>query len=576
MNTLRNTGILWLTFLLCTVSCTGVLEETPNGKISQNFSFYAKTDLQGSVNILYRTARDAQFGITQYIFALMGDELTTHRASNKGGIRQWDIYNVSTNNDRLQWCWEDKYKVVKAANYIINGVEKCPDVSQADIDYALGQAHLWRAWAYFYLVRPFGPLPIIKSLEFDFSVKLSSVEEVYELIEADLLAAEQLLLDDYSGDPKKINGMNRVATKAGAQAMLSSVYLTMAGWPLEYGTPYYEKAAAYALKVINNPMYSLYDEYWLIHSYKENYTNKEMILGLYTSTVHGTGDGSPSMSVRGVINDIPDSGSGAWSDTHAEIGFYTKMLAAQGRNPRFEATYAPVLNCGGSNPNWIYYNWWDDRVPPDVRTPYFAKSGYPTITITKEEWDYKKTHGSQGNGWNDQTRIIIRLAEVYLWYAEATGRAGKTDQRAIDLLNTVRNRADGKGVTAQRPDGANIYPNSMSPTELAEAAYNEHGWEIAGGHWGAIAPRAADMHRMNRIEAHFKERAAQAEYEFEDPDNPGAFIRKREHFTVATGDTWKQSKMYVPYPAVDVERNPELGIPVENKLNMTFKSQVNN
>ena len=38
----------------------------------------------------------------------------------------------------------------------------------------------------------------------------------------------------------------------------------------------------------------------------------------------------------------------------------------------------------------------------------------------------------------------------------------------------------------------------------AEAAYNEHGWEIAGYYWGNIATRAMDMFRMNRIKDHFE------------------------------------------------------------------------
>jgi hypothetical protein len=165
----------------------------------------------------------------------------------------------------------------------------------------------------------------------------------------------------------------------------------------------------------------------------------------------------------------------------------------------------------------------------------------------------------------DQIHQLVRLAEVYLFYAEAVGRAGQTNARAIELLNKVRNRADGYGPVAVRPEGQNVYPAGMSADELAEAAYKEHGWEIAGWYWGAIAPRANDMQRMDRLKDHFNKRKADPEYVFIDPDT-GEQIRVREQFGVE-GD-WHQSKMFAPYPAEEVERNPILGISTEEKLNM--------
>lgn len=542
--------------MICTVSCTDFLEEDPKGKLMSNASFSQESDLEGSVNILYRRVSRSTFGLTQFINAFMGDDLSTHPASNKASIREWDNYNISTNNDRLLWCWEDKYQVIKAANYIINGAAETPNAKQEDIDYAINQAHFWRAWAYFYLVRAFGPLPKITSLEIDFSVGLSPVSEIFDMIVSDLQKAENLPIS-YSEVPKAMNGVNVVANKGAAQAMLSYVYMTMAGWPLNKGTEYYKLAADKALEVITavengTYYYTLYDEFWKIHSKQENWQNKEVIIAVYYSTAFGGGDNSEA--ARGAINDIQDC-SGGWTDSRAEVGFFCNFP----EGPRKDATYPSVTyNKGDGNS----YPWWSENIPEANRLPYFGKSAFTTDNNSAGvfEYDFTVYFGDQASGASEQIHTLIRLAEVYCWYAEAVGRSGETNAKSIELLNKVRNRADGNGPVSD--PAINRYPLGMSADELAEAAYNEHGWEIAGWYWGAIAPRYNDMQRMDRVKDHFNTRLSNPTYTI--PGSGG--ITAKEPF--GPSGSWSQGKMYAPYPAEEIERNPMLNISTEEKLNL--------
>jgi hypothetical protein len=547
--------------MLWSVSCNDFLKEDPKGQLMTDAAFSQPSDLDGAVSVVYRQASRATFGLTQFINSQMGDDLSTHMASNKAMIREWDNYNISTNNDRLFWCWQDKFLVIKAANNVISGAESTVGATQEQIDYALGQAHFWRAWAYFYLVRAFGPLPKITSLEIDFNAKLSTVSEIFDLIVEDLEIAEKLPVG-YNTVPQAMNGVNVVANRGAAQAVLSYVYLTMAGWPLNKGTEYYSKAAAKALEVIDGAdngtyYYQLYDEYWKIHSKQENKQNKESIMSVYYSRAFGTGDDSEA--ARGAINDLLSCSQG-WTDTRAEIGFWVKFPDG----PRKDATYPPFTYNDGDKG---MYRWWSTSLPEGDRTPFFGKSAYANDNNSagSYEYDFSKGYGSQGDGWSDQCHQLVRLAEVYLFYAEAVGRSGQTNARAISLLNKVRNRADGHGPVDD--PSFNRYPAGMSATDLAEAAYNEHGWEIAGWYWGAIAPRYNDMQRMDRVKDHFATRAADPEYVFKDPDT-GEDVRVHEMFG-ATG-TWSQSKMYAPYPATEVERNPILNISTEDKLNLIY------
>ena len=186
------------------------------------------------------------------------------------------------------------------------------------------------------------------------------------------------------------------------------------------------------------------------------------------------------------------------------------------------------------------YDWWYDTDPAsrEVVVPVFMKTVEGAVRGT--EFDY--TNPAVVNASGEKTFQLLRLSQVYCWYAEATGRAGEINEQAVKVLNEVRNRADG--------EKTNRYTTDMSPDELAEAAYNEHGWEMAGYYWGGIASRARDMFRMYRYKDHFEFRKKN------EPIEVVSGVFRKEAVTV-TG-TWDDSKMYVPYPYEDVILNPNL------------------
>ena len=142
------------------------------------------------------------------------------------------------------------------------------------------------------------------------------------------------------------------------------------------------------------------------------------------------------------------------------------------------------------------------------------------------------------------------------------GRSGQGDKAlAIELLNTVRRRADGHYNDASY----NVYPSTLSYEELAEAAYNEHGWEIAGYYRGNIATRYHDQRRMNRLKDHFEYRLRNPEIEVtqqwlkENPDKADmvtgpVYVKER----LAISGAWDDSRAYVEYPSTDKTLAPNL------------------
>ena len=89
-----------------------------------------------------------------------------------------------------------------------------------------GEASFLRAYAYFTLVRLFGPVPITKMPIEDYSTLYSygrsSMDEVYNLIKEDLETAISSLPDNYSAD-----NMKGRATRIAAYTMQADVYMTL-------------------------------------------------------------------------------------------------------------------------------------------------------------------------------------------------------------------------------------------------------------------------------------------------------------------------------------------------------------
>ena len=461
---------------------------------------------------------------------LAGDDLSTHPASNKQPLREHDQYNVTDNNSWLVSMWEQRYLVIKAANFIINNADRTPDTSKEEITRAIAQAHYWRAYSYFYLVTTWGAVPVMLEEEINYNATLTPVEEVYKLILSDLKIAEAGCPVMYDSEPYARNGVNIAVSQAAVKATMAYVYMCMAGWQLNKGAEYYKLAADKAEEVINGVengtyYYRLLDEYNQVYSVQWSAANPEVLLGIYYNR-----DRTPQMTP--LADFLLDQKQAGWGDTNGEIKFWKEFP----EGPRKDATYFPKIMLADGE----LHDWWYDTDPPsrEVVAPVFMK----TVEGTERGTEFDYTNPTPLPQFGEKTIQVIRLSQVYCWYAEAIGRSGQVTSKAVDVLNHVRNRADGQL--------SNLYSISMTPDELAEAAYNEHGWEIAGYYWAGLATRARDMFRMYRFKDHF-------EYRKENPMievAPG--IMRNE--AVSVSGTWDDSRMYSPYPYEDSILNPNL------------------
>ena len=595
--------------LATTTSCSDFLDEDPKGQLFQDNYFNNQAELDASVNTLYEKLNQTQSWTNPMYPQWQGDDMTANPGSNKQAVAALDGFSSDGDNKGVTGAWDQHYALIKAANFILEGASRTP-VSETEVNIALGNAHYWRAYAYFYLVRVFGPLPLITTTSASAQeCELSSVEAVYNLIVEDLTKAESMLPTSYSTAPRNHDGIDSWVTKQATQATLSAVYMAMAGYPLNKGIEYYKMAAAKAKEVIDkNNEYGFYlDDTWShVYSIAHNY-NKETLVGIDNNYINGSWDHDSQLTS---CNRFEGLGDGGWGDSWGEIAFWKRYP----EGPRKDAIYAPKVTFQDGTKITKVCNWWDiakedewKEVDADtwsgksqeeidkliaqnnktgedrrgawrktangydeLKTPKgcaYVAAYHPMFSIYTTNCDpndatvelsqpYNYLQPNYTNMTDGRRHRLIRYSEVLLWYAESAARSGGDLSKAKEYLKQVRRRAvtDYENVTLS--DGTTVRIDNMNADQLAEACYIEHGWEVAG-QWTQMVTRRADELRMNELKKNFDYRVANKEIVVH-TDADGKQYKAKESVSVVK-TTWNgDESIYCPYPTTEVEKNPNL------------------
>lgn len=543
--------------LTTTTSCSDFLDEDPKGQMSEGNVFKSQADLDASIHTIYEKLNQTQSWTNPMYPQWQGDDMTANPGSNKQAVAALDVFSSDGANKGVTDAWGQHFSLIKACNWVIENASKTP-TSQEEINIALGNAHFWRAYAYFYLVRVFGPLPmVLKTDPSATNVAPSSVEEIYNLIVEDLKKAEGWLPTSYSQAPRNHDGVDAWVTKQATQATLSAVYMAMAGYPLNKGKEYYALAAAKAKEVIdNNGTYGFYNDADWSHVYSmgHNY-NKETLLGIDNNWNSGSWDHDSELTSCCRFEGL---GDGGWGDAWGEIAFWKRYP----EGPRKDAVYAPKITFQDGAAITKVCNWWDldaDGKPVvEAYHPMFAiySVNCDGDNLAKEKFaPYNYLEPNYTNMTNGRRHRLIRYAELLLWYAESAARSGGDLAKPKEYLREVRKRAvtDFENVTLS--DGTKVAIDNMTADQLAEACYIEHGWEVAG-QWTQMVTRRADELRMNELKKNFDYRVANKPVVVA-VENGKEYTAKESVPVVKS--TWAgDESIYCPYPTTEVEKNPNL------------------
>jgi hypothetical protein len=445
--------ILYILLPVLLLSCENMLDEVPKNFVSRANYYQNEADAQGAINGAYAAmVPDFYGGITYYLMiTLHGDYL-----NGRGSQAPISIVNQvldQQNIGRANSAWSSLYRGINRANAVLDNVPNIPKMNEDVRERILAEAHFLRALAYFELVRGWGAVPIrtqestaITPLE----APRSSESEVYALIVADCLAAEQ-------GLPISIGDETGRASIWAAKMLLAHVYLTMENW---------SGAAEKANEVINSGNFSLVsvqtsDDFYKIFASE---TSSEDIMSVHHSptltssipTYIHRGSAKPwNYGTSGFFAWLPDKNSfigDSWDDNdlRKDFNLYTEYQNANG-----------------------------DWVPLPATSPILFKK-----FITDE------------NGLSIYPVPIYRYAEALLFYAEASARAeGSPSALALERLNMVKRRAYGYDANASSPVD---YPAGMSEQEFVEAVWQERAYEFL-----LERRRFFDLKRTNRVQEAF-------------------------------------------------------------------------
>lgn len=479
---------------LASTSCNDFLTEDPKGQVTPVGFFDSQKSLDAAVNALYFNVQQSQCNSNPLIVQCQGSDMTSTTGSNKAAYLSADAFEVPTDTKGLEFLWKWQYNIIQAANLIVDNADKVP-VARENINEALGQAYFWRAYAYFSLVRVFGPLPVNMHNKADNNTTpLTSVEEIYKLIEEDLTAAEACNLPaKYTAENKAVDGMNIFITEQAVKSLATAVYMNMAGYPLNK-TEYYAKAADKAKEVVDGIDSGKYPNAlcadWAdVYSYGNNHSAENIVSMVYRDVTGGWSNYDSQLSSCHQMGSV----SGGWGDFLAERHFWAQFP----EGPRKDYVFAKQLRYSDD----VTVDWWatkdgevyneksgDDNnaVFSDYRPMYVAftvntdANGQPA----KAPYDYKAPFW--GGMCINKTHQIIRASEVYCWFAEAATRAGVYAGEARAALEKVQARAYADPTTADNSD-------------LAAAAVREHSFEVAGNACALVTVRA-DEFRTNALE----------------------------------------------------------------------------
>lgn len=284
---------------------------------------------------------------------------------------------------------------------------------QAQIAAFAAEARFLRALAYSHAMDLYGHVPFVTEkdpVKAFFPPRISR-SDLFAFIEQELTQIAELLPE------ARQNEYGRVS-RAAAWALLAKNYLNAQVYT---GTTRYGDCVNYARKIIDAG-YTLHADYKQLFNADNDKRSSEIIFPIQADVDHTTTWGATTYLVNG-----PIVGSMKSSDYGVVSGWNSFRTLRE-----FVALFDETDSRG---------DFWTDGQSLDVEDPSVSSQGYGVVKFTnlKDDGSYKTDEGLVSTDFP-----MIRLADVYLMYAEAVLRGGGGSvQEAITLVNGIRRRAYG-------------------------------------------------------------------------------------------------------------------------------------
>jgi hypothetical protein len=414
---------LALAGLLLTTSCQKDLLDQVNPNAPSSTQFWRNQD---DANRAVLAVYSGQQLFTTYSlywhFATTGRTDESFTSTPDPSLNQYLVFRqVSPNDQRSAWLWNDTYRILFRANQVLTNVPNIAMDNETLKKQYLAEALFVRSLCLYDLAVLFGNIPLVTTqVDANTRVPQATQDEAFAQIIKDLTTAKADLPVSYTG-----NDLGR-ATRGAATALLGKVYMQL---DKNLHPNKWQLASTQFAEVINSNTYSLVSEY------SDNFTeanenNRESIYEVQFSSINRST----------TVQDIPGGGEGnerAQFFGPPGIG-YTDVEVRRWLFDEFSDKTAT----GGTDPRR------DATLFSSVGTPrlygrnFLATGGGLDINPNRLLW--RKYQNDRTRNFEDLYSGInvrlIRYADVLLMQAEALNEQGQTTA-ALPLINQVRQRS---------------------------------------------------------------------------------------------------------------------------------------
>ncbi len=404
--------------------------------------------VENSTNSLYCNAWfDFYNGPYHLMLEISSGNMTGFDPGSFGSL----VYRSTDSN--LLGAWKGLYSVVAQSNAVLINLPKYvgPNVTQSVTDNALGEAHFMRALAYFYLVRLYGPVPIIEnSYDFfdNYNVPPNTTASIYAFIENDLIEASKLLktkvrTSDYASNARVSSGS--------AKAMLAKVYLYQNKFTLSKNL---------AMEVINSGEFKLLGGPELSNkSFGDLYStannnNEETVAAIqwvtgggysaanYSNTLYAGSSSLTAATYNGVYAPSQDL-----MKTAFEIYELNGVTYEDKRRKETYMIKGDKYDYLQSKQGSSY-----DTAIDEAFGAQNSGAGIKKYVVGRSS-KYAGDEDPENHGYANNT-YLMRYSEVFLILAEAilAGNSSTSDPDAINAVNVIRKRAGLLGYTTKLTD----------------------------------------------------------------------------------------------------------------------------
>lgn len=410
-------------------SCTDELDQSPiTEKDASNF-FSTEVEIESAIMGVYASLQaGGLYGLDLIAAGEVSSDITFEEVptNDDGRFGQLDSFTTFPGNSVVGNIWQHSYIAIQRANLVLNRIDGIPFDDSDVKNYRIGEVRFVRALMYFNLVRLYGDVPLVTRETIDPTSYFGQGRTVKMEVYTQI---ESDLTSAISLLPE-INEAGRPGVGA-AQALLGKVYLTLGR---------YSEAYTQLQKVVDSGVYSLVSDVNSIFGI-ENENNSEVLFAVqFQEGLNGNSEGSNSFS-------------------------------------QFSPAGATANAKGHNVPTMDFY---ESYGTSDQRKAAYFKETETGVPYTNK-WTVNS--GNSNDGGSDF--IVIRYSDVVLMLAEALNETDATG--AIDLLNTIRNRAGLANTTA------------VSKSEVREAIASERKFEfISEGHrWFDLVRTNTAISTMN-------------------------------------------------------------------------------